>query len=379
MSSETESNSFSIPKAREIIADSFVRRPVVQWRDLLVTMVITYAAFYVCVSAPLFSIQQIICFFVVGFGAYGLGTFVHEIVHMQRNEMPGYRLFYEIFIGIPMFMPTSFVAAHLEHHSTVHFGTGNDSCYLPLGNSRLREIAYFCLQVIILPVVILIRFVVITPISFLHPKLRKWVLERASSYELNFGYRRRIRKKAPRLYRDFIEICCCLRGWALLGAVAIGFFPPTRILLFYCVAVLALGLKHLHNIVAHHYRSIGEPMSRHGQLVDTINITGVPILTSLFLPFGLRYHALHHLFPNIPYHNLAAAHHRLLAEFPPDSAYHKTVCPGMWSALRNLIRDALASGNASGATGAEEWRTRRRDLLNALDEENAESPRSAPT
>jgi hypothetical protein len=39
-----------------------------------------------------------------------------------------------------------------------------------------------------------------------------------------------------------------------------------------------------------------------------------------FFPLGLRYHALHHLFPSLPYHALGTAHRRLIVALPPDSA-----------------------------------------------------------
>ena len=41
----------------------------------------------------------------------------------------------------------------------------------------------------------------------------------------------------------------------------------------------------------------------------------------MWAPVGLRYHALHHLFPTLPYHNLKAAHEYLLVHLPPESPY----------------------------------------------------------
>ncbi len=58
---------------------------------------------------------------------------------------------------------------------------------------------------------------------------------------------------------------------------------------------------------------------------------------------GLRYHALHHLFPAMPYHSLDAAHHRLMAQLPPDSPYRQTNSPGLLYALRELIGQSWAS------------------------------------
>ena len=79
------------------------------------------------------------------------------------------------------------------------------------------------------------------------------------------------------------------------------------------------------------------------QLEDSVNIEGHWFWTELFFPLGLRYHALHHLFPSIPYYNLGRAHRRLMATLPEDSAYRATVYPSYWSVVRELLADAKAS------------------------------------
>jgi fatty acid desaturase len=65
------------------------------------------------------------------------------------------------------------------------------------------------------------------------------------------------------------------------------------------------------------------------------------------MPVGLRFHALHHLFPSLPYHNLAAAHARLMAALPADSPYRRTVSSGLWTTIRQLWREAGATRGAA--------------------------------
>ena len=65
-------------------------------------------------------------------------------------------------------------------------------------------------------------------------------------------------------------------------------------------------------------------MSFEEQLLDSVNYPERPWITELWGPVGTRYHALHHLFPRLPYHNLGEAHRRLTEGLPADSPYHQT-------------------------------------------------------
>jgi fatty acid desaturase len=95
-------------------------------------------------------------------------------------------------------------------------------------------------------------------------------------------------------------------------------------------------LNYNRNLVAHRYENTGGPMSHAEQLADSITIIGRPLVTELFFPLGLRYHALHHLFPGLPYHNLGVAHRRLMAHLPADAPYRRTIFSSYWQALANL-------------------------------------------
>jgi fatty acid desaturase len=107
-------------------------------------------------------------------------------------------------------------------------------------------------------------------------------------------------------------------------------------------------------------------MSHVDQLEDSINLMGMPVVTELFFPVGLRYHALHHLFPTLPYHHLAEAHRRLLAALPEGSSYHRTVAPGFWVVAKDVFRTAWLrdqNGDEAKRTGrADEWYGRRAAL-----------------
>jgi fatty acid desaturase len=132
--------------------------------------------------------------------------------------------------------------------------------------------------------------------------------------------------------------------------LALGVRSWIYLLEMYVIAVCVLSLNYNRNLAAHHYRSTGRELSHLEQLADSVNITGSGLLTELFFPLGLRYHGLHHLFPTLPYHNLGAAHRKLLAQLPAESAYHRTVYPTYWSAVRELIADARSAGLRNSAS-----------------------------
>jgi fatty acid desaturase len=180
----------------------------------------------------------------------------------------------------------------------------------------------------------------LSPFTFLHPRLRAFVLEHMSSYVINFRHRLTVAKNAPRRAWAALEIACSLRLAGMFGVVLIGIHPPTRIVQLYFLAVFSMLLNYIRNLVAHRYENTGGQMTHAEQLADSITITGHPILTELFFPVGLRYHALHHLFPGIPYHNLGIAHRRLMARLPADSPYRQTVFPSYLAAARTLWANA---------------------------------------
>ncbi len=328
-----------IARMRGLIADCFQRNPAIYWLDLLACVAIGYPAAMIYL-APGISFMQGVAFVVAGLALFRAGTFIHEIAHMGKDTMRTFQVAWNLLCGVPMLMPSFLYDCHIDHHAIPHYGTRRDGEYLPLGAGPVRRIFAYLAQILVIPLLAVIRFLILTPVSFLHPKLRRLVLERFSSYVMNPGYRRRLPPSAPKRWWAVLEVLCFLRVCAMLGVGALGVYPWTRLLALYALACYVIGLNWVRNLVAHTYQNTGQPMSHLEQLTDSITIEGVPVLTELFFPLGLRYHALHHLFPGIPYHNLGRAHRRLMRSLPPDSPYHRTLRPGFWAAVRELWRNA---------------------------------------
>ena len=60
-------------------------------------------------------------------------------------------------------------------------------------------------------------------------------------------------------------------------------------------------------------------------------------MTWLLFPFAIRYHALHHLCPTLPYHNLKAAHAHLRMSLPAESPYHTLDQPSWWHVAKRTL------------------------------------------
>jgi fatty acid desaturase len=99
-------------------------------------------------------------------------------------------------------------------------------------------------------------------------------------------------------------------------------------------------LNQIRTLVAHLWENDGEVLTVTGQYLDSVNVPPPGLLPALWAPVGLRYHALHHLLPGVPYHALGEAHRRLKAAMPPGSAYHQASYPGLPGLLVRLVRDA---------------------------------------
>ncbi len=76
------------------------------------------------------------------------------------------------------------------------------------------------------------------------------------------------------------------------------------------------------------------------QFLDSVDVPGNSLLTGLWAPVGLRYHATHHLFPRMPYHALGKAYRLLESQLSDNTLYLKATRSSLWDALRRLWLDA---------------------------------------
>jgi fatty acid desaturase len=109
-----------------------------------------------------------------------------------------------------------------------------------------------------------------------------------------------------------------------------------RIVEAYAVVTAVNLINSLRVLAAHRYRGTGAPMSFAQQVMDS-NDFPTSLLAEVWAPVGSRYHAVHHLVPNLPYHSLPEAHRRLMGYIPQESQFRRTSRRSFVSALYDLL------------------------------------------
>lgn len=346
------SPSFSIRQAREIVHDLFRPRQWIYWTDFLLSLGVGAVCFALArkVAVPL-SLAQAVLFVVSCIAYYRAASFIHELVHLRAEGFQAFKFAWNALCGIPFLMPSFLYRSHLAHHARKHYGTLDDGEYLPLATSPTREILRYMSQPLVIPALAVARFLILAPIAWISPRFRRWVHQRASSLVMDPAYIRPL--PTPKELRSWRvqEAACFALVLAVVVLLAIGRWPLSFPLHCYLTAVGVLMLNHLRTLGAHRFRHRGEELTFVEQLLDSLNYPHHPLMSEVWAPVGLRFHALHHLFPSLPYHNLASAHRRLMARLPADSPYRQTVSPGLAASLRELWRNARASARGGSSSG----------------------------
>jgi fatty acid desaturase len=206
---------------------------------------------------------------------------------------------------------------------------------MPFARSNFMMVAFIAHSVLI-PGFLLLRFVALAPVALLIPALHKRLAVHASALSMNMAYRRDVTPGLTTRMR-FWELLIFTFWAPLLAAMSARLLPWRILIVWYAVSAAASLVNTLRTLGAHHYEGTGEQLDRTGQLLDSIDTPG-SIWTELWAPVGLRFHALHHYFPGIPYHNLAEAHRRLSGALPPEAPYRRTISAGLSQSLRRLYR-----------------------------------------
>jgi fatty acid desaturase len=330
-----------IRAASELTRDLVTPSARIYWTDFLASTIIGYAGVAAAILAPTLA-WALAAALIAILALYRAGSFIHELTHIRKNALPGFRFAWNLLVGVPLLIPSyMYEGIHSLHHNRTKYGTVDDPEYLPLALMKPWTVPLFVVAAAFAPLALLFRYAVLTPMSFLVPPLRRIVVERYSGMIINPLFRR----KAPD--GDFRRMWAWQEGgaWAwsslLIAAGVFGWVPLRALLIFGAIAAATLVLNQIRTLVA---ENDGEVLTVTGQFLDSVNVPPPGLLPELWAPVGLRYHALHHLLPGVPYHSLAEAHRRLKDVLPTDSQYHGA----NYASLPKLVANLMA-GSARGA------------------------------
>lgn len=338
---QSPNNVSKLEDTRRIVEDLFAPKVRIFWFDLLISTAVGWSAFVLaCLAKPL-SWQMYGSCAICAIALYRALSFMHELSHIRTKALPGFAQVWNIIVGIPLLFPYFlYLDVHADHHRLSTYGTKNDPEYLPIAGSRL-EIFLFTAHSILIPALLMLRFLVLAPLGLLFPPLHRFLEEHASSLTMNFAYSRKV-SDAERSQIIAIELLI-LGIWGNFFVLARQGLVPWRILaIWYGILACISLINVLRTLGAHRYQHHNGTLERVGQLLDSINTPGA-FWTEIWAPVGLRYHALHHYFPSIPYHNLPIAHKRLIQVLPPDAPYCLTTSSSLWHSLQTLWSDKGAN------------------------------------
>lgn len=290
------------------------------WRDLLVFSLLGWSSLYGAATTGNFLMLLPAIYFL-----YRGTMLIHEVSHLGK-KIPGYRFCYNLLLGWPNSYPAYMYDTHLFHHGKKTYGTPRDPEYKYIEKYDALTLIRPFLIALLMPVVQCLRFGVIPFLTPLMPKVWQRVLyQKFSTLVFDTTFTRDLKNDADLKVMIYNDLISALYKLAVLIAILKGHLSITFALCLYISIVCATVLNMYRALFNHYYSNKEErSLSWTEHMQDTVT-TDSFILKHLFFINGLNYHGIHHLFPEMPYHQLAKAHRALLTELPAQHPYRTSV------------------------------------------------------
>jgi fatty acid desaturase len=326
---------------RAIPADWFKPSPLIYWSDLAASAAIGWTAFVLAVVARGWTRAALLL--VATCALYRAVLFIHEITHLNARDVPGFRVAWNAIVGVPLLIPSFlYEGVHTDHHRQRCYGTDADPEYVPYGRKKPIVIVISALASLLAPIAFAFRFAILTPVSWVVPSVGRATRAHASALVINTHYQR----QAPLDRAARIEEAAAFAAfWTAALLVRTGALPLAVVACWAIAVSAASFVNAVRTFAAHRYDNDEGELTMVEQLLDSCTIAPGGRMTSaiadacrtIVAPVGLRFHALHHWIPSLPYHNLGRAHRRLTAALTAEAPYRTTIADGFTPVLRDLI------------------------------------------
>lgn len=334
---------------RAIPAEWFKASPAIYWSDFLGCAVVGWSAFVLALFAA--GWLRLALFAVATLALYRAVLFIHEITHRVQRDVPAFTFAWNALVGVPLLVPSFlYEGVHTDHHRQRTYGTEADPEYIPFGRRSRTLMAGYVVASLFAPLLFVVRFAVLAPLSWIVPPLRRVVRAHASALVINHLY---VRQTPIPVAGRVQEAAACVVCWTSAWLLWTGRLPLVVLAGWAGVSAVASGINAARTLAAHRYdhdEHAASELSMNEQLLDSCTIATLrqPPLAiqlasagrALVAPVGLRYHALHHWIPSLPYHNLGRAHRLLVSALAPDALYGETIEEGFTPALLDLMHRA---------------------------------------
>jgi fatty acid desaturase len=334
---------------RAIPVDWFKASPAIYWSDFLGCSIVGWTAFVLAILGGGWS--RAAFFAVATLALYRAVLFIHEITHRVQRDVPAFTFAWNALVGVPLLVPSFlYEGVHTDHHRQRTYGTDADPEYLPFGHRSPALIAGYVIASLFAPLLFALRFALLAPLSWIVPPLRRFVREHASALVINHLY---VRQTPIPSAGRVQEAAACALCWSAAALLWTGRLPLAALAGWAGVSAIASGVNAARTLAAHRYEHdehASTELSMNEQLLDSCTIATIrhppmsariaTVGRALVAPVGLRYHALHHWIPSLPYHNLGRAHRLLVSVLSPDAPYGATIEDGFTPALRDLVHRA---------------------------------------
>src|SRR5438105_15427767 len=147
-------------------------RSGIYWADMLGSALLGYAGLFAAmVVHPTW--LALGCGLVAVLALYRAGSFIHELTHIKKGAVKGFRFTWNLIVGVPLMIPSfMYEGVHNQHHAKRYYGTIDDPEYLPLPLMHPSTLPLFLVVAVLAPIGMLIRFGLLAPLSLLSATFR---------------------------------------------------------------------------------------------------------------------------------------------------------------------------------------------------------------